>query len=284
MNFIAIDVETANAQMRSICRIGLVKYENDVEVGFRDYLINPGEYFDPYNTLIHGITQEQVKASPSFPDVLDELSAYTDGHILVAHTHFDRTSLSRACLHHSTDDLSRRWLDTAKVARRAWPECASYGYGLAKLAKNFGIPLSHHDAVSDARASGSILLKAMAETGLDLNEWLVRCNQPVHGVSSSGREVRQGTGDGVLAGEVMVFTGSLALSRKDAADMADAAGASVDAGVTARTTLLVVGDQDAYKLAGSDKSSKHRKAENLITKGQSIRILTEADFISLVAS
>ena len=30
MNFVAIDVETANASMASICQIGLAEYENGV--------------------------------------------------------------------------------------------------------------------------------------------------------------------------------------------------------------------------------------------------------------
>ena len=45
--------------------------------------------------------------------------------------------------------------------------------------------------------------------------------------------------------------------------------------------MLVVGDQDIKKLAGHEKSSKHRKAEALILAGQSIRILRETDFKEL---
>ena len=43
----------------------------------------------------------------------------------------------------------------------------------------------------------------------------------------------------------------------------------------------VVGTQDNFKIAGYSKSSKHRKAEELITKGIDIRILSEDDFKSL---
>jgi DNA polymerase-3 subunit epsilon len=55
----------------------------------------------------------------------------------------------------------------------------------------------------------------------------------------------------------------------------------VEPGVTKKTTLLVVGDQDIDKLNGQDKSSKHRKAEQLIESGQPLRILGEADFMSM---
>jgi DNA polymerase-3 subunit epsilon len=58
-------------------------------------------------------------------------------------------------------------------------------------------------------------------------------------------------------------------------------GCRVEDGVNKQTSLLVVGDQDIKKLAGHEKSSKHRKAEALILAGQSIRILRETDFKEL---
>lgn len=52
--------------------------------------------------------------------------------------------------------------------------------------------------------------------------------------------------------------------------------------LTKKTAILVVGDQDIKRLAGHKKSSKHRKAENLISNGQPIRIIRETDFKELV--
>ena len=66
--------------------------------------------------------------------------------------------------------------------------------------------------------------------------------------------------------------------RREAADAASAAGCEVEAGVTKHTTVLVVGDQDIHRLSGHEKSSKYRKAEDLMKKGQQIRIVGESDF------
>ena len=93
---------------------------------------------------------------------------------------------------------------------------------------------------------------------------------------------RDGNTDGPLFGEVLVFTGTLSMPRRMAADCAADAGCRVDGGVTKLTTLLVVGDEDVRRLAGHDKSSKHRKAEALIAAGQPIRILGENDFRRIV--
>ena len=93
---------------------------------------------------------------------------------------------------------------------------------------------------------------------------------------------RDGNSDGPLFGEVLVFTGKLSMPRRTAADAAASAGCRVDEGVTEHPTLLVVGDEDLRKLAGHEKSSKHRKAEQLVAKGQPIRILGESDFQRVV--
>lgn len=57
----------------------------------------------------------------------------------------------------------------------------------------------------------------------------------------------------------------------------------VRVGVTTQTTHLVVGDQDLTVLASPDKSSKHRKAEEMQEAGHPIRIIGESAFWTLVA-
>jgi DNA polymerase-3 subunit epsilon len=116
---------------------------------------------------------------------------------------------------------------------------------------------------------------------VDLDGWLTRIRQPID-PSTEQRIAREGNPNGELYGEVMVFTGALMIPRREAAEAAVTIGCEVGAAVTKRTTILVVGDQDVLRLAGHEKSSKHRKAEDLIKKGQSIRILRETDFRELI--
>jgi len=280
MRFVAVDLETANPRMSSICQIGIVAFEDGREVAAEMVLVDPQEYFDPYCVAVHGITADQVRGAPRFSELHGWLCEQTSGEIVACHTHFDRVALAQACGRYALEPLPCNWLDTAMVARRAWTKFSQSGYGLANLARHFGISFQHHDALHDARTAGLILLKAIEETGFDPAEWITRCkasNSP-----GSGSNIRrEGNGDGPLVGESIVFTGSLEIPRREAADLAHESGAAVEAGVTKHTTLLVVGDQDIDKLNGADKSSKHRKAEKLIENGQPIRILGEADFMSI---
>lgn len=159
------------------------------------------------------------------------------------------------------------WLDTARVVRRAWPEFSQKGYGLANVTRHFGIEFRHHDAKEDARAAGEVLLRAVAATGLSVEHWLERAVRPIH-AGDSASIARDANADGPLFGEKPVFTGALSMPRREAADAASMAGCEVEAGVTKHTTVLVVGDQDIHRLSGQEKRSKHRKAEDIMKKGQ----------------
>lgn len=280
MRFVAVDVETANPNMGSICQIGMVLFEDGHEVRGESVLVDPRTWFDPTNVGIHGIDEDTVKGARTFDQLHGWLCEWTTDQIVVCHTHFDRVAFQQACEGRTLPALSCTWLDSARVTRRTWPQFAQRGYGLANVARHCGVTFQHHDALEDARAAGLILLKAMEHTGHTLEEWLTRVKRSMGG----GEAIRRaGDGDGALVGEAIVFTGALELPRREAADRAAQAGADVCPGVTKATTMLVVGDQDIAKLNGHAKSSKHIKAEALIAAGQQIRIIGETDFMALSA-
>lgn len=284
MEFVAIDVETANPDMASICQIGIACFENGHLQQEWVSLVNPRDYFDPINVSVHGIEESAVSSAPSLEDIYDEIRSLLQGKICVSHTHFDRISLDKAIRKRSLDPIDVTWLDTARIARRAWDECAWKGYGLANVCKIIGFEFKHHDALEDAKASGEIVHAAIAKVGLSLEGWLTRVGQPISDRSSSGKASLDGNPEGELYGQTIAFTGALSIPRKDAAAMAASIGCSVATTVSKKIDYLVVGDQDLSKLAGKNKSSKHIKVEKLIAEGAPIRVLKESDFEELVSS
>lgn len=284
MNFTSIDVETANADLSSICQIGIVQFKDGEIVHRWQTLVDPVDFFDVVNISIHGIEESHVADAPTFPELKNELEAYLTNSVVTCHTPFDRAAIRAVYEKHGIAVPEITWLDTARVVRRTWPECSRSGYGLKPVATMLGIDFQHHDAEEDARAAGEILVHAINKSGLSIDEWLVRVKRPLNPTTArtSERIERDGNHEGPLFGEVAVFTGTLSLARCDAADLAAAAGCDVEANVTKKTTLLIVGDQDVTKLAGHSKSTKHRKAEFNIANGQQIRILRESDFHSLL--
>lgn len=283
MKFVAIDVETANADMASICSIGIAVFENGTLMSEWYSLIDPEDFFDPVNMSIHGIGEKDVRGAPTFKDAAFEIDQWLNEQIVVTHTHFDRVALHQAAGRSSITAPTCTWLDSARIARRTWAECAKSGYGLANVCRMIGYKFNHHNALEDAKAAGHVVLAAMQESGLDLGMMLDWVLQPIDPSSSGAASIRRdGNPDGPFAGEVIVFTGALEIPRREAADLAASIGCSVANSVTKKTTMLVVGDTDVKKLVGHDKSSKHRKAEDLVSAGQPLRIIRETDFKELV--
>ena len=316
MRFVAIDVETANPDMASICQVGIVACENGKLSDEWKTYVDPEDYFDGFNVSIHGIDESVVDGAPTFADLADTIRSRLDGKVVVCHTHFDRVAMCRAAQRYGLSAPDWTWLDSASVARRAWNECARRGYGLLNVCQIIGYQFKPHDALEDAKAAAQVLLAASEKCGFDIDAWLKRVRQPID--LTKGRSYshshcekierdgnpegalygevlvfshshcekieRDGNPEGALYGEVLVFTGALEIPRREAADLAAVVGCRVATRVTKETTLLVVGDQDIRRLAGHEKSSKHRKADELIKKGVPIRILQESDFRELVRS
>lgn len=46
--------------------------------------------------------------------------------------------------------------------------------------------------------------------------------------------------------------------------------------------MLVVGIHNTESITGYDKSMKHRRAEELVSQGHAIQILSEQDFMAMV--
>ena len=282
MEFVALDFETANADMSSICQLGLVHFKDgSLQEEWKTY-VDPEDFFDEINVSIHGIDESTVKGAPTLPDIASRICSYLDGQIAVCHTHFDRVAIHQACVKYDLRAPTCTWLDSARVTRRTWEQFAHRGYGLGNVCALLGYQFVQHDALEDAKAAAHILLTAIEKTGMDLHEWLHRVEQPIGFQDYSCNIARDGNPEGAFYGETLVFTGSLHISRWTAAEMAAKIGCTVADGVNKKTTILVVGDQDVKKLKGLEKSSKHRKAEELIRKGQTLRILRESDFKELV--
>ena len=170
--FNAIDVETANADPSSICQIGIVRIRDGEIKEQLSLLVNPEQGFNPVNVRLHGIDEARVRDSETLPQVALRLRRLLEGAVLVSHTEFDRVALDGAMRRYGLAPIRATWLDSAMIARRAWPEKFGRRWSLAVVAGSLGITFRHHDAVEDARAAGEIVLRASRRTRLDIDGWL----------------------------------------------------------------------------------------------------------------
>ena len=192
--FNSIDVETANPDRASICQIGVVHVRDGVVVDRWQSLVNPEDWFNHWNVSIHGINEEDVRKSPTLPEVIEELHRRLHDSVLISHSSFDRVAFEQATTRYSLEPLSVRWLDSSMIVRRAWPErYGQRGYSLKNVAKDLAISFKHHNALEDARVAAEIVLRACADTQTDIEDWLPRVTRPTF--ASTSRATRRRNGD-----------------------------------------------------------------------------------------
>lgn len=169
LNFTAIDFETANGNSASTCAVGLVKVRDGKIVDSYSTLINPptGWWdFHPGNIGIHGIHPSDVEHAPTWPEVLEQMLAFIEGDVLIAHNAaFDMGVLRKATeavggtlpeLHYACSLLISRKtynLDSYRL------NAVAYAVGHEEF--------DHHDALADSDACARIIIHAAKRHGAD---------------------------------------------------------------------------------------------------------------------
>ena len=259
-DFVVIDVETACSRVSSICQVGIVGFRDGRELFAWETLLDPCDDFHPMNSRIHGIGAHHVAGQPTFAQVHATIDRHLSGAITVAHSMFDKGALAAACRMHDCAAIDTVWLDSVRVAKRAWPDLPNHKLG--SLARYLGVVHRHHDALSDARAAGWVLVRAIEHTGLSLADWMAPA-------PPAGRAPRAAAA-GPLLGERVVIVGE----PRDGplAQAVAAAGGVVRSAVGSTTTLVVIGGDPRFA-AWRRTDPQVRKAEQAVAAGQRIAIV-----------
>lgn len=158
MNFIAIDFETANSVRSSICSMGVAIVENGKLVGTDHFLIKPApNYYDSFNTILHGIGDWQTKNEKTFEQQWNELQKYFHQKTIVAHNAAFDCGLLRYTL--DAFELSYPDVDYHCTYRLSQELLPLSSHKLNDVSRHFKIELNHHNAESDAKASALIALR-----------------------------------------------------------------------------------------------------------------------------
>ena len=177
MDFVAIDFETANSNVGSICQIGLAKYADGKLVDSYCTLINPQADFDALNIGIHGITAEQVADAPFMIEVFDEMLAFIAENVVVSYTLFDQRALKACLTRYYLPNPNWPWVDATVIVRRAYRQFAYKGYNLANVCQLLNYQFEHHDALADAKACGHVVTTILRENHYSIKDY-VNVSQP----------------------------------------------------------------------------------------------------------
>jgi len=155
-SFIAIDFETANQRRNSACALGIVIVEHNRIKVKKEYYIKPPSDFFTF-TDYHGISWENVKDSPTFPEIWKEIRMIFDScPNLVAHNMpFDKGVLTELAEFYKLEIPQYNYMCTMKESRR---HISAENHKLDTIATKLNIELLHHNALSDANAAAEILM------------------------------------------------------------------------------------------------------------------------------
>ena len=162
-DFAAIDFETANGSRTSVCSVGIVIVRGGVQTDSFYSLIHPTpNYYTYWTTAIHGLTREDTRDAPLFPDVWSQIEDRIAGLPLVAHNKaFDESCLRAVFEAYGMDYPEYEFYCTLLASRRIFGRQLP-NHQLHTVAAACGYDLeNHHHALADATACAAIALRLL---------------------------------------------------------------------------------------------------------------------------
>ncbi len=154
-------------------QIGMVTLKNrkiDPESMFESLLqVDINRPFNPHAPGRHDVLRDKISEAPTTEELWPQIKQRITGRPLCAHNVATEKKFTRAMapLHRFGP-----WIDTLRIARKAWPGCASYALedltvmlGLKQQVGNLCPGKQAHDALYDAVASAMLLEHLLEQPG-----------------------------------------------------------------------------------------------------------------------
>ncbi|MBQ7579417.1 MAG: ribonuclease H-like domain-containing protein [Clostridia bacterium] len=163
---VVFDFETTGLSATDcfIIEIGAVKIRNGKIIESFETFVNPQKHIDDDSTLIHGITDEDVKDAPIYPQALADFYKFTRNSTLVAYNiAFDYSFLSTYG-EKAGYKFDNPQIDALKLATKNVH--GTKNYKLKTVADHLGVLLDNaHRAVYDAIATAEVFIKLAGHIG-----------------------------------------------------------------------------------------------------------------------
>ena len=301
LNFAALDVETANSNRGSICSFGVCIVTGG-EVSATHHLLTqppPGlNWFDGFNTSLHGIGPDTVADQPQFSDQLVAVLDIVGELPVIAHNAaFDIGAVRMGCVAAQIDWPAITYACSLVLSRRAGLQLLSYR--LPFICQALGIPTgTHHRADQDAEAAARLVVALAERQGMgtlpDLAAALMVRLGTLSAASWAGcianrlptqrpQANADADPDHPLFGKLIAFTGGLSITRAEASAMVAVLGATPQQGPTKHTDFLVIGDGFTGHHVEDFHTGKALAAAKANAKKGHIEVLTEGDLLEMLA-
>lgn len=163
-DYVVFDVETTGPKTPPcrVMEIGAYRVSRGRIVAEFQTLVNPQAVIPPFIRQLTGISDEMVRAAPTFSEVAADWLSFADSAVLVAHNAvFDVRFINHELsLLFPGRRMFNPHLCTVSLARRVMPQLASHR--LNALAEHFSVEIrNRHRAADDARATAEVFLRLL---------------------------------------------------------------------------------------------------------------------------
>ncbi len=286
-DYCVLDTETTglSAYYDEVIEIGILRIRDGKIVDQYSQLIKPEYEIDPFITDLTGITNEMVAGMPSIAEVKNNVLSFIGDDTIVGHnTSFDIRFLNAGF----EEDIENEYMDTMQFARKVFPELKHHR--LSDLTKHLGLSNSEHRSIADCIATQELYeaMKAiMVEKNLRIEDLWAGHKGGGHSkgidISAITPTIVEINEDSFFFNRHVVFTGKLEkMLRKDAMQVIVNLGGVLDNSVTKSTNYLILGNNDYNAILHGEKSSEHKKAEQLKKEGNDIEIIDEFTFYDIL--
>lgn len=166
--FCVLDLETTglSPDADGITEIGAVRYDQGIETGRFQTLVNPDAPIPPRITVVTGITQAMVIDAPRIGEALPSLLEFIGDAVIVGHNvRFDMSFLNAASIRLGYGRLPNRSVDTLRLAQRLVRKDVRR-FTLSSLAAYFGSPVTpNHRALDDTLATAHVFWSLLERAG-----------------------------------------------------------------------------------------------------------------------
>lgn len=176
--FAVVDLETTgfNPQTDRIVQMAAVLVNGRGEVvDTFDTVVKPEnpEQYEHGAEHVHGISREMVENGMPLRSALSRIWSLTDGRVFTAHNaRFDISFLEAESERVGMNRQVSNYVDTLALARQADSD-RQRKHSLQALCEHYGVTVERaHEAMSDAKATATILMKLIDELGVESTDQL----------------------------------------------------------------------------------------------------------------
>lgn len=288
-HYTVVDTETTglDPQQDRLIEIAAIRFRGGKETARFETLIKPGRKLSKKITEITGITDEELKDAPMPQDALQKFMDFLQDDIIVAHNaNFDVNFIYDSLQRCELPPLRNNFVDTLRLARFVLP-CME-DYKLSSLASYYKIPQPvAHRALADCETTAQLLQKLEEDIeaqSIDLTQYQKKGYSSQSKVAGIKAESGHEKPDSPLYGKHCVFTGELdSMTRREAAQLVVNIGGFCTDKVSKKTNYLIAGRDEYHVGENSGLGAKVSQANELIQGGAELRIITESDFLEMLA-